>query len=112
MCGGEQVRKVTLHTAGGGGGQVRNGALHTCPPPSPVVLPCHIHISIPGFISCHLYSFSTPILLLLHGVFGVEVVASPPGVPCRKLAFLLLLGILADANIPAIACFPAVAGMS
>jgi hypothetical protein len=37
-------------------------------------------------------------------VFAIEVVASPAGVPCIPVA----AGILADANIPAIACFPAV----
>jgi hypothetical protein len=39
------------------------------------------------------FSFSTQIPLLL-GVFAVEVVASPAGVSCLKLAFLLLLGSL------------------
>jgi hypothetical protein len=53
----------------------------------------HIHSHISGFISCHLYSFSTQILLLL-AFSCYEVVPSPAGVPCLKLAFLLLLGSL------------------
>jgi hypothetical protein len=53
--------------------------------------------------------YRLPLLLqLFHtdpAVFAIEVVASPAGVPCIPVA----AGILADANIPCIACFSAVA---
>ncbi len=62
-------------------------------------IPAPIHSHISGFISC-------PFLKLFHtdpavaGNFAVEVVPCPAA------------GILALVNIPAVACFPAVAGVS
>jgi hypothetical protein len=67
---------------------------------------CHIHSHISGFLSCPFYSFSTQILLLLAFLL-------------LRLCLLLLVslapvaaGILAVANIPSVACFPAVARVS
>jgi hypothetical protein len=69
---------------------------------------CHIHSHISGFLSCPFYSFSTQIVLLLAFLL-------------LRLCLLLLVSlagswrscwILAVVNIPAVACFPAVAGVS
>ncbi len=45
--------------------------------------------------------------------FAVEVAPSPAGVPCFKAGVPVAAGILNPvANIPAVVCFPVVAGVS
>jgi hypothetical protein len=68
----------------------------------------HSHIS--AFIFCHFYSSYTQILLLL--AFCCLGYALSCGCPLLKGGVPVAAGFLAVANIPAVACFPAVAGMS
>jgi hypothetical protein len=54
---------------------------------------CHIHSHISGFFSCHFYSFSTQILLLLAFLL-LRLCLLLLVFPCLKLAFRFLLGSL------------------
>jgi hypothetical protein len=99
------------------GGPVQEGSRCQCCQ-IPASLHCHLgtfHGQI-FFITATfsaIFLYFLPLLLTdpaATGVFAIEVMASPTGVPC--LASLFAARILADANIHAVACFPAVAGMS
>jgi hypothetical protein len=76
-----------------------------------VVIDTLFHLEhISGFISCHFYSFSTQIIQLL--AFLLLRLWLSCLCPSLEAGIPFAAGILAVANIPSVACFPAVAGVS